>query len=848
MKLQALLLLLLPGQAVVGQSALLDWPRATQESKPWTRWWWMGSAVDSANLTRELEALAAAGLGGVEVTSIYGVRGSDHAPVPYLSDRWIQLLLHAAGEARRMGMGLDMPPGSGWRMGGPGVPLEDAGVNLRIEADTVETRFSGDRVKRAAPGGEGYAIDPFSRTAVRHFLDAYGARFAAVPKGTIRAIFHDSFEYTGDGSTELFDAFLRRRGYDLRRHLAALCGQGDADTVARVKSDYRETMDEMLLENLLRPFTAWAHAHGSLSRNQAHGSPGNLLDLYAASDIPETELFGPLGGDGSDPFVSKFATSAAHVAGHRLASAETGTWLGEHFTVTLDQLKQEIDQLFVSGVNHIIYHGAAYSPRDAAWPGWLFYASTDLNPRDALWRDLPALNRYVARVQSVLQLGRPDNDVLLYWPVYDNWHDTTGLRSSFTVERPSWFHEKPVGAVAQVLWDSGGGGGYGFDYVSDRLLQEHVSASDYRAIVVPPTEHMPPETFARLLDLAQAGATVIFVARLPSDVPGLSRLEERRRQLKNAEGRVVLGAVDPNGVRQAAIGKGRVLVGDRVEQLLDAAGVRRECIVDHSGVRFVRRRHESGHLYFISNAGSTTLDGWVPLAVSARVVAIMDPMSGQTGVARLRTGKGTDGPAEVYLRLEPGAAVVLRTFDHAVAGAPWRYQVPVGAAVELRGTWSVSFVAGGPLLPAAFSTDTLVSWTELGDEETRRFSGTARYTIRFDAPPGDTSSYLLDLGRVAESARVRLNGNELGTIFARPFAVETGPLRRTGNELEIEVTNLSANRIRDLDRRGVPWKVFEDINFVGIDYKPFDASGWPVRPSGLLGPVRLQPLGPAPPQ
>jgi glycosyl hydrolase family 106( putative alpha-L-rhamnosidase)/oligogalacturonate lyase-like protein len=826
---------------VEAQSADLIWPEATQHSKPWTRWWWMGSAVDSANLTAELETLAAAGFGGVEVTSIYGVKGYEHAFVPYLSDRWIDLLRHAAAEARRLGMGLDMPPGSGWRLGGPGVPLEDGGASLHIEAGAsngayvAEPRPSGEQVKRAAPGGGGNALDPFSRAAVQRYLDAYGDRIKAVPTNAIRSFFHDSFEYTGNGSAELFDVFARRRGYDLKRHLPALLGRGDADVVARVKSDYRETLDEMLLEHLLGSLTAWAHARGSLSRNQAHGSPGNLLDLYAASDIPETEVFGPLGGSDNDPLISKFASSAAHVAGKQLISAETGTWLGEHFTVTLDQLKQVVDQLFVSGVNHVIYHGTAYSPREAAWPGWLFYASTQLNPRNAIWHDLPALNRYVARVQSVLQLGRPDNDVLLYWPVYDNWHDTTGLRSSFAVHRPSWFHEKPVGATARMLWQAG----YGFDYVSDRLLRTHVSPDDYRVIVVPPTEHMPEETLVRLLDLARDGASVIFIERLPSDVPGFGRLEERRRRLEDVKRGVGLGEPDGNGVRRAEVGKGRVLAGDRVAHLLDAAGVRREAIVDHPGVRFIRRKHEGGRHYFISHTGSTTLEGWIPLAVSTARVAVMDPASGLSGLARLRAR--TDGHAEVYLRLEPGASVILRSFDRPVASAPWRYQQPLGAAMELRGPWSVSFVAGGPVLPASFSMDTLVSWTERGDEEARRFAGTARYVIHFDAP-GQASSYQLDLGSVAQSARVRLNGKDLGILFARPFSVETGPLRRTGNELEIEVTNLSANRIRDLDVRGVPWKVFEDINFVGIDYKPFDASRWPLRPSGLLGPVRLRAL------
>src|SRR5205809_5892266 len=594
----ALLTRLRLDRVALGQSADLRWPETTSEAKPWTRWWWMGSAVDSENLTAELKTLAAAGIGGVEVTSIYGVHGSEHSTVPYLSDGWIQLLLHAAAEARRLGMGLDMPPGSGWRLGGPGVRLEDAVASLRIAVDTARgtyvatVRPAGDMVKRAAPGGEGNALDPFSRVAVQRYLDAYGARIKTLPRGTVRAFFHDSFEYTGNGSAELFEEFLRRRGYDLRGYLPALRGEGDPDVVARVKSDYRETLDAMLLEHLVRPLTAWAHARGSLSRNQAHGSPGNLLDLYAASDIPETEIFGPLGDSGSDPLISKFASSAAHVAGRRLTSAETGTWLGEHFTVTLEQLKQEVDQLFVSGVNHVIYPGTAYSPQDAAWPGWQFYASTELNPRNAIWRDLPALNRYVARVQSILQSGRPDNDVLLYWPLYDNWHDTTGLRSDFEVQHPGWLHDKPVGAVARELWQRG----YGFDYVSDRLLQTSVATPDYRAIMVPPTDHMPDETIGRLLDLARAGATVIFVDRLPPVVLSLIRLAERRRRLEAAKRRLALGQPDGNGVRRSAGGQGLLMVGHDGERLLDSADVHRERMVDHTGVRLMRRRQPGGHL------------------------------------------------------------------------------------------------------------------------------------------------------------------------------------------------------------------------------------------------------------
>ena len=59
------------------------------------------------------------------------------------------------------------------------------------------------------------------------------------------------------------------------------------------------------------------------------------------------------------------------------------------------------------------------------------------------------------------------------------------------------------------------------------------------------------------------------------------------------------------------------------------------------------------------------------------------------------------------------------------------------------------------------------------------------------------------------------------------------------NILEVEVTNLSANRLRDLDRRGVKWQKYF---FVNVFYKSFDASSWPLMDSGLLGPVRLIPM------
>ncbi|HEX7979628.1 MAG TPA: glycosyl hydrolase [Gemmatimonadaceae bacterium] len=890
------------------KSAAVAWPTAGRDAKPWTRWWWLGSAVDSAGLTRELDTLAAAGFGGVEVTAIYGARGAESSFISYLSPRWTGMVAHAATEARRHGMGLDLPQGSGWRIGGPSVDPADVNAALSIWVDSVPgdfnwsrilddrhldaivavsedgqrirvpidiqnnyarwhspagrrwwiyvagTRFSGDAVKRPTPGGEGKAIDPFSAGATDRYPAMFEQKTAGWPRGAIRSYFHDSFEYTGDGSRELFAYFQAHREYDLADELPALLGRGDTEHVARVQSDYRQTLDEMLREHFVERLTSWSHARGALMREQAHGSPANLLDLYAAADIPETEIFGPLGSPDADPLINKFASSAAHVAGRRLASAESFTWLGEHFTGTLADMKQAADRMFLAGINHLVYHGTAYSPAAAAWPGWQFYASMELNPRNAIWRDLPAFNRYVARVQSLMQEGEADGDVLLYWPVWDNWHDASRKRMDFRVHDPLWFHGKPFGQVARALNDYG----LATDYVSDRQLERDVSWSrgrvrtrggSYVAIVVPASVHMPPATFTRLLALARAGATVAFAGQLPTDVPGAAHVQERRAELAKAQSAIVWREeererlVEVGKLQIASVGRGRMVQGSQwaVLAFLKSAV---DPLASVSGLHTLRRRVGDERRYFASS--EEHMDRWVDLPDGVRSVAIMDPADGRIGLAQLRTANKR---TQARLQLETGQSVILRASPRALGAPAWPYATASGAVASLRGPWRVEFLDGGPVRPTAFTSDSASSWTGRGDADADRFAGTARYSIRFDAPDS-ARRHRLVLGRVAESARVRLNGRDLGVLFAPPFAVETGPLRAKDNELEVEVTNLSANRVRDLDARGVQWKNFYDINFVGIDYKPFNASRWTVRMSGLVGPVTLVPIDaePAPPK
>jgi hypothetical protein len=873
------------------------WPAVTSESKPWTYWWQMASAVDPENITRQLEQFRDAGLGGVHIIPIYGAKGYEDKYIEYLSPKWLEMLDYTVREGRWLGLGVDVTLGTGWCFGGPTITYEQANAVLEKAVHTVDRgqtiqlktekplcvmahgpqgqtvdvtdrvrsdktldwkapddawrvyelwqKPSGRKVKRAAPGGEGHMLNPFYTEAMKNYLAWFDGALKNYKGAMPRATYHDSYEYVCNWSPDLLSEFEKRRGYRLQDHLPAFFGEGDAEITARLKGDYRLTTSEMLLDAFTL-WTDWSHAKGCMTRNEAHGAPANLLDFYALSDSPETEFF----RFDRNPLVAKFASSAAHVAGRKYVSSETGTWLTEHFHVTLGSLKNFVDGLFVSGINHMFYHGTCYSPAEAPWPGWVFYASTQMNPRNSIWRDADILNAYFARCQSVLQAGKPDNDILLYWPIHDFWHNPDGMNKDMTVHTTDWLTKQPVGKLAAQLWQKG----YAFDYISDTQIQQDCSVRNsaiitpggtFKTILVPTTTHMPLQTLKALHALAEKGARILFENDLPQDVPGLSSLQQNRAQLRSLTEALKWNS-DTDPVHVSNIGKGAFCRSGEIEPLLDYVSAMRLTLADH-GLKYIRRKDDLGRWYFITNQDEQftefpdvkTYNFCIRLVPPAKSIMIMDPMTGQSGL----TGNLSFGTIpQIHLQLKPGQSLIVRTFDEEqpdVNIPRWRWY-DQGQSTALTGTWNVEFIEGGPELPPAYTTDNLESWTKRGGPA-ESFAGTARYTLVFDAPDTKADAWQIDLGKVASSARVTLNGQPVGAAISTPYAVQIPAdlLRAEGNKLEIEVTNLSANRIRDLDKRGVDWKYFRDINIVNIDYKKFDASTWDVVDSGLIGPVRL---------
>jgi hypothetical protein len=890
-------------------------------NQPWARWWWMGSAVDKPNLKKSLIDFHMAGIGGVEITPIYGVKGEENNFIDFLSPKWLDMLDYTIHVSDSLHMQVDMVLGTGWPYGGSQVTLPHAATKLIVNkfelkkgqkidqniipskeekipaqllyviasgengsyiditnqikkgdislsqnqidnkspnANTLENHLNwkatktnytiyavfsgktGQQVKRSAPGGQGYTLDHYSKEALNEYVVPFDVAFKG-REGKIRAIFNDSFEvYGADFTPTFFDEFEKKRGYDLKKYLAELTSTEDSEKGNRIKSDYRETISDLLLNQFDKSWTSWANSKNFKTKLQAHGSPGNLIDLYASADIPECETFGSMPYDipgfrrekediregDADPVMLKFSSSAGHISGKPLISSETFTWLRDHFKTALSQCKPEVEDLFLNGINHTFLHGSTYSPTRATWPGWKFYASVNFNSNNTIWEDAPALFSYIANCQSLLQQGKPDNEILLYWPIYDQWNKFAKgeMFMQFKIHSLSdWLYETSFYDTTKNLMSKG----YSVDFISDNFINQAIvkegniilPGGTFKSLVVPVCKTMPLETLKKLIDLKKKGAKIIFEG-LPETVPGFNEFEKKNTEL------------------QKLLTENESLVQPTTDLLnsLIVENISPETLVN-TGLKFIRRSLDNEKLYYVVNHTNKTIDGMVPLQIGNKEVVIFDPLTKQYGNAIVQK---SNNQTLVKLHIEPGESLMLIT-EETTSQQKWNYWETTSSSIPLNGKWQLNFDKGGPELPATASLATLESWTKISPQA-EAFSGSATYTLQFDSPKNAADNWNLNLGDVRESAKVWLNGTYIGTAWSVPYKLNIGKLKSGKNELKIQVTNLAANRVRDMELKGIEWKIFYEINMVDKDYKKFDATKWSPTPSGLLGPVTITPL------
>jgi glycosyl hydrolase family 106( putative alpha-L-rhamnosidase) len=864
-------------------------------ARPMMRWWWFGPAVMRNELKRELDVMHAAGIGGVELAAEYPLAlddpGKGLVNLRYGSPEYIAMVRYAAEYAASLSMRVDLTLGSGWPYGGPEIPLELAAGRLKIVSVSLSSPLAavpaladGDKfiaafiargtperydaenarrlpvsampssleqtangssqsaielffiashtrqqVKRAAFGGEGYVLDHMAKPAIERHLQAVGdSLLAAFEEKPPYAIFSDSLEaYGSDWTPALPEEFIRRRGYDLISHLPELA-QGQSLEADAVRHDWAQTLSELVGDNYLRPMANYAADHKTKFRSQTYGEPAVTLADESIPQLPEGE--GPQWRAFS---FTRWSSSANHVYGNQITSAETWTWLHSPvFRATPLDMKAEADRMFLQGVNQIIGHGYPYSAPGVAEPGWSLYAAAALNDHNPWWPVMPEITAYLARASWALRQGSPANDVELLLPEAD-------AQAAFHPGHVS-VTEEMAHRISPALMSSILDAGYNVDFIDLHAAQQR--GLNAPVLVVPPTRRMPLVGVQILTTFVGRGGKLIFVGETPTLSPGLPDAGDSPA-IRAGINTLLTKSVHIDNIAELPAALHHALLPDLV--LCETAGK----------LGFLHRHLPNADLYFLANTTAEALKWQVNVRSKRTHAEWWD----------LDTGLATEAAPGDLVKFEPyGSRLLVLQDDPPSDAAPSIVKPSIStqhASVKLA-NWTASFPgsASSPSHPTEeHVTDTL--WSD--NPATRFYSGEVRYTSNFDMTslrhgegltlvfgPGKQIPHTEISGKpgmrawfeppIREAAIVYINGRKAGTLWHPPYAMDVSKLVHSGeNAIEIRVLNTAINALSSRPKRDdSALKAKYGDRFQMQDMEDIQPTS-----SGIAGPVTLEYTG-----
>jgi hypothetical protein len=829
--------------------------------------------------------------------------------IKFLSPEFFDMLKFTAAKAKELGLSMELTLGSGWPYGGPMFSASEgagrlltqntsspagakivalpqplragqtlvaaaaipsgAAVNpttvramkivdgrAQVPADMtgpIDVQFyisgrTGMQVKRPAMGAEGNVIDHLSKSVVDKFIkEVAEPEIEACGDNVPHSIFCDSLEVGGEDWTDNFLAdFQQRRGYDLTPLLPALF----VDTFPKamdIRHDWGKTLTEDFDDYFNKQFTALAHAHHTLFREQAYGSPSAAQFVYTDTDLPEGEQFTwhTYGN-------TRYAASATHLMGVPVASSETFTWLHQVvFKASPLDIKAEASLHFLQGITQISCHGWPSTAPGVSYPGWSFYAAAVFNDKNPWFIAMPDLAQYLQRCSSMLRQGQPANDVLLYLADSDAWANFTPGNISVT------------GLTARYLGNSVGSildAGYNLDFFDDGMLDRLGKVDGpaidfgnlkYKVVVLAGVERVPLSTMRQLETFAKNGGIVVAMYNLPSVAPGYLATDADQQEFQAIVKRIF---TDPNA-------PGLVVQSDA--ELAPALHKRLAPDVAFSpaspDVGIVHRHADGGEAFFVANTANTpkqlkatfrveglNAEEWDPATGTVKPVAIIDrPTGGET----------------IALDLPPYGTTFIVWTSRTLPSTPQAAPATTPPALDLSDNWNVTFSDMYGDAPAPETMDKLRSWTV--DAATKNFSGVGSYTKTLTVSPdmlapglqltmtfGEGKPLRAAGGRggsgmlaymdspIHEAAVVYINNKRVGAVWAPPYTLDvTGALTPGDNQIRVDVGNLAINYMAG---HGFPNYNLQAIrDKFGNRFDPQGVQNLQPLSAGMLGPVQI---------
>lgn len=788
----------------------------------------------------------------------------------------------------------------------PGIPLDKV-LNLtsRMDGegyvkaslppgDWVILRFGFTSTGRgnhpAAPEGTGLEIDKLDADAVAFQFEKAVERIideaGPLAGKTFNGLLFDSFEAGFQTWTAKFPAeFSAQKGYDITPYLPLLTGRiiESRQTSEAVLWDFRHVIEELIAENYFGTMHRLASEHGIKVYSESQGGPLNPMSANRHVDVPMNEFWMPAATARASRI--KQSVSSASLAGKRIVAAEAFTATPENgkYQNSPADLKRPGDQAFALGINRFAFHSFTHQPVTEAAPGFaLGRYGTHFGRLNTWWPYADGWIDYVSRSQFLLQQGRTVADVCFLIDEDIGY----GLPQKITTMLPGYSFELCYPPTVREMT------------VRDGALI-HPTGAEFQLLVTPGTWMAKTwvaelSTVRHIRDLVHRGATL--AGRPPVAPAGLKDFRQRDEFDRLVD--EIWGGLHAGTIRSKRLGAGRIYSGLSALEILRTQGIAPDLSWSPSdaNLKFIHKSVPNADIYFVFNDSENSLRTDLHFRQNNRRPEIWNALTGARADAPVftRTEHGISVPVELGpwgssfvifrkplpkrwvnraypVNLELNDGRFLSRADSVVIGysdgKPKQIQLgSLPITQSAPGPWRVKFKDGlGAPEEAVF--EDLISWSEHSHPDIRHYSGTAVYTATFETQPLNSGHVvLLDLGEVADIAKVFVNGKVAGVLWTPPFRTDITPFLQEGtNSLQIHVANRWINRLIGDEKIAVDYTYqepggskFTDGRLESLPEwlgdpikKPKDGRhsfsiwkhysvGSPLVASGLLGPVEIK--------
>ncbi len=697
--------------------------------------------------------------------------------------------------------------------------------------------LTGHQNGPASPEATGLEVDKLNAEHVEayftNYLDQYkDATGGLMGERGLQYVITDSWEAgTQNWTDEMITEFKNRRGYDILPWMPVLTGHivESAEASDKFLWDFRKTLADLVVENHYDLLTTLLKERNMGRYSESHEARrafiGDGMEVKKTADVPMGAGWTPGGFGGNEGgFASvyqadiKESSSVAHLYGQKYVAAESLTAMGSDWAWSPELLKPIADHLMACGLNRFVIHTSVHQPLMDKVPGMSLGPFGQWFTRNETWAEqATAWTSYLARSCYMLQQGKYVADIAYYYGEDNN------ITTLFSRMRGRDLPNIPEG--------------YSYDFINADAIVNWISTEDvkivtptgmsYKVLVLDPnSQYMTLSILKKIKEMVEAGATVS--GPKPIMTPSLSDSPEEFNTIVNE-----LWA-NENGVNK--VGNGKVYSGVDLKEVLKQQSIIPDLDYEKPNedteLFFVHRNVDGIDIYWVNNRTDKDLDIKTTFRVSGKKAEVWHP---ETGVIEDVSYNFTNETTTVPLHLTPNDAVFV---VFATDTEENQFEIPITVEkeiIELKSPWIVNFQPDRGA-PEQVTFNELSEWNQNEDLGIKYFSGTASYKKTIDVNEewiSENDQMWIDLGEVQNLAEVFINGTSAGIVWKKPFKVNiTDKLTEGENEIEIQVTNLWVNRLIGDQQPDMK----EKVTFVS---NPFYKADSPLKPSGLLGPVKI---------